>query len=493
MKGAKSAAKPKWRLGWSRSTLMGKYLLIILLALLFVPLIFPLSSAVYLIIEHTIYQGKSEELKYGSFNQLEKEWHQEAGQLAGSSKERIDEKLRELSVRYPEASLFWVNADGYTQLALASPSPLPDYWTHSDVIQFMKDNVNNDPFTVVAFIEQDDRQTGFMVLQLPRSLLERDYPVGVVSPFYIAFISLMFGLFMLMSLLFFRHIRKRLVRLQAAMMEHDSEGLPMPIPLQKQDEIGQLEVSFNEMVEQLRESRRSQREEEELRKRLIANLSHDLRTPLTVMNSHIYTLGKDEELSFSARESIKQLEYKMDGLGSLIENLLSYNLMASGKYTLKLEDVDVLRLVKESAAAWYPLWEREGIVAEVELSGSVIGMETGAEAGSRTELGAGAGMGTPLVWRVDKQALRRVLDNLFQNIVRHASEGGFIGIKLGTWQGSAAIIISDHGNGMDHESGAKGAGIGLAIVDYLIREMRLEWHMDSSAAGTTVYIKRQVL
>src|SRR4029453_7484239 len=105
------------------------------------------------------------------------------------------------------------------------------------------------------------------------------------------------------------------------------------------------------------------RAEEELRKRLIASLSHDLRTPLTVMSSHLYLLRK-ESLSMAGQASLKQMEQKIASSSSLIENLLSYTLMTSGRYPLQLERQDLLRIVRESAASWFPFWEQEGIVPE---------------------------------------------------------------------------------------------------------------------------------
>lgn len=444
-------------------SLMTRYLIIILFAFMFIPIVFPLASLMYLLIGTAIDKVELDGLKYGNASFLETMWHQEAAQMEGYSAQQINDKLHEMKASYPEASFFWVDDDGNTQLQLSQDKPLPVHWSHAESIRFMKEHVGGDPFTVVAFIGKNNEGPGFIVLQMPRSLLQATSPIGVNSPFYVAFIFIMFTFFILMSLLFFQHIRKRLLRLQAAMTLQDRTSLPMPIVQKKQDEIGQLEAAFNQMVEQLRDSQQRQREEEELRKRLISNLSHDLRTPLTVLNSHIYSLRK-EELTVQGQQSIKQMEYKIDGLSRLIENLLTYTMMSSGRYPLKLEQVDVLRLVREGAAAWYPLWEKEGIKAEIELPDQ------------------------PLLWEVDKEGFRRILDNLFQNIVRHAAKGNYIGLSVEQRNSGASLVIADHGDGVHTTSDNKGAGIGLAIVDYLIREMGLGWHTDSSTNGTRVYI-----
>ncbi|WP_256710525.1 HAMP domain-containing sensor histidine kinase [Paenibacillus sp. FSL H8-0548] len=446
-----------------RQTLLSRYLLIILFAFLFIPIIFPLASILYIIIQENAPHNDSNYLKYGSSNEITAMWHEQAKQLNNTDGALIDSKLQELKESYPEASFFWVDAAGSSRLQLPQQEQLPEHWNAAAAIQFMKDSTGSDPFTIVSFLGADHAGPAFMVMQLPRSIIQLEQPIGSGTPFYIAFLFLMLAFFFLVSLLFFRSIRKRLLGLQTAMTLHGDNGLPVPIILKKQDEIGQLELAFNDMVVQLRDSNERERAEEALRKRLIANLSHDLRTPLTVMNSHLYSMKK-EALSASGQASIVQLEQKISSIDSLIENLLSYTLMTSGRYPLKLEQVDLLRLVRESAAAWYPLWEQEGIAAEIELPSG------------------------PMLREVDKAGFRRVLDNLFQNVTRHAADGSFIGITVETQQQRAAIIIRDHGTGLSDHSSSSGYGIGLAIVDYLLKEMKLDWRMDSSEAGTSIYI-----
>jgi signal transduction histidine kinase len=490
-----------------RQTLLSRYMFIILFAFCFVPIIFPVSSVLYIIIGSHM-DKPSDYLKYGNSSQMETMWHREASKLSPANPEAIELRLHELKQSYPEASIFWVNQEGALRLQLPVQEQLPLKWSATDAIQFMKTHVNGDPFTVVAFIgDPAAGPSGFMTLQLPRSIIEISRPIGTDTPYYIAFIFLMFVFFIALSLLFFRSIRRRLLRLQAAMAIQSENGLPVPIVVTRQDEIGQLEESFNQMIGQLVASREREQAETELRKQLIANLSHDLRTPLTIMNSHIYTL-RNEPLSASAKIAIGQIEHKISSIDGLMDNLLAYTLMTSGRYPLKLEPVDMLRLVRESAAAWYPLWEQAGIVPDIELPEE------------------------PVLWMLDKQGFRRVLDNLFQNIVRHAQEGQYIGISTicsdarEQFEGGADIrqpslpatntrkldeqaslkdgsrrhnrvmlVISDRGPGIasgkggqgaDSASGksGKGAGIGLAIVDYLVQEMGLVSEISSSEHGT---------
>ena len=301
-------------------------------------------------------------------------------------------------------------------------------------------------------------------MQLPRKYLNVQQPIASETAMYGVFTASMSGLFILVSWLFFVRIRKRLLRLRTAMKSsHTVTGIPQPVTLTKYDEIGQLEEGYNDMVIQLEEGQRRQREEEELRKSLIANLSHDLRTPDG--DSKPYFLYGREPLSPKGKESLSLIESKIADLGGLIDNLLSYNLLTSGRVQLSMEPTDVLRIVKESAAAWYPVWEKAGIEPEIQV---------------RDE---------PLSWNVDVLWFRRLLDNLFQNVVRHAKSGQYIGIHTEEREGlEGVLVISDHGPGIESDSGNKGTGIGLAIVDHLTREMGLGCHVVSSDEGTRISI-----
>ncbi|MEK3732275.1 MULTISPECIES: sensor histidine kinase [Paenibacillus] len=462
----------KWRKtkGRFRNSLTSRYLLLIMAAMMFMPIVMPLASVFYWFVNdtfsRTVYVPTA---KYTSGEPLVKMWHAEAAKLGGASAEHIGQRLGELREEYPELSILWVDARNEVRVELPEQPDIPDTWSAEYTVQFMKTAVGNDPFTVVAFIGGDEGSgQGFMVMRIPRQYISVQQPFASETTIYAAFMAGLSLLFILVSWLFFVGIRRRLIRLRKAMTSpHSETGIPQPVQLTKRDEIGQLEEGYNDMVQQLKIGLRRQREEEELRKALIANLSHDLRTPLTVIRSHIFSIGK-EQLSEKGQESLALMESKIGDLGELIDNLLSYNLLTSGRIELKLSPVDILRLVRESAAAWYPVWEKSGIEPDIDLEGE------------------------PVVWDVDELWFRRIVDNLFQNVVRHAKAGGYIGIRMaGREDGERMLVISDRGPGMNADSEHKGTGIGLAIVEHLAREMGLDYEIVSSAAGSAVRVWRK--
>lgn len=444
-------------------SLKGQYLIIVLAAFLFIPVILPLASLSYSLVQWSSGKEAADDTKYGGPAALKEDWHALAAAMAGKTADEIDASLIELKERYPEASMFWVDEHGATRQQLPPQLDIPANWTPEAAIRFMKASIGNDPYTVVAFLGEDHAGPAFMTIRIPREIITAGGPIGSGTPFFVGFVFVTFAFFVAMSLLFFRHIRRRLLRLQSAMVPQDEHGIPAPVPIRHWDEIGALEHAFNGMVTRLRISTERQSEEERLRKSLVANLSHDLRTPLTIMQGHLHQL-REEPLSARGHESVAVMRSKAEGLGELIDNLLAYTLMTSGRYRISPEDVDVVRLARESAAGWYPIWEKEGLAVDIQLPQE------------------------PLVWHVDRAAMQRMLDNLFQNVVRHAGEGGYIGLSLESKNGRQCLVVADRGKGMASHSSAKGAGVGLAIVDFLAAGMDLVRETESSPEGTRIYL-----
>ncbi|MFI2856088.1 sensor histidine kinase [Paenibacillus sp. JSM ZJ436] len=456
------------RLPWQRkrrgyrNSLTSRYLLIVCIAMLFLPIVFPLSGVMYGYVNDLIQnQAVSKDERYTNGVELETLWHAEAEALNTASPTEIEERLIQLKDMYPEASMFWVDGENRTRLTLSNGESVPALWSAVEAVAFMKRAVNGDPFTSVAFIGGEwSSSQGFMVIQLPRKHLYQSANSSGESILYFILLMLIALMFIVISWLFFVRIRKRLLRLRDAMTSSNDHALPQPVVMNRSDEIGQLEAGYNAMVEQLAKSRHREQEEAELRKSLIANLSHDLRTPLTVIRSHIFSM-EQEALSINGRKSLHLMESKIQDLGALIDNLLSYSLLTSGKVLLQREPLDLLRLVRECAAAWYPLWEKEGIELDIELQDGAW------------------------VWRIDELWFKRLLDNLFQNVVRHAKGGGYIGIHRTVLDnGVQALLISDKGPGMDAKTPGTGSGIGLAIVHFLAKEMEIDCQIQSGTQGT---------
>ncbi|WP_028530744.1 sensor histidine kinase [Paenibacillus sp. HW567] len=271
--------------------------------------------------------------------------------------------------------------------------------------------------------------------------------------------------FVVISWLFFLRLRKRLTRLQEIMsFSAKQHSFPKPISVQndRMDELDQLGSSFNWMIQQLEDSRKREYEEELLRHRLIANLSHDLRTPLTILRGHATRLNK-ESMSLEGQHSLAEMDHTITRVGELMDDLLSYTLLTSGKFPFEPASTDIGRLVRASVAAWYPVFEEQEFQIDVDLPAEKT-----------------------FYWEADPKWLTRVLDNLFQNILRHAAEGKYANIVVDLKK--ELIIVADRGPGMDNSFYERGAGIGLAASNYMLNKMKLKAEFTFNENGTSVAI-----
>lgn len=443
-------------------SLLAKYILIILIA------IFLIQAAYFIIIFvffNLIEDSDSPEKGQNTYSEIEEKWHQEARQVVSEGDAiQLFEEWQEV---YPNASMFRIDEEGVLGVQSNLQTNLPDKWDVTYTAQFLKNHYEDDPFTVVAFTGGNE-EDGFIVFQLPREVMQ-PYGQQLFNQYSWIAVILTIGvvfLFIFVSLWFFRGIRKRLVHLQEAMEVRDTDGLPILIEEKKQDEIGDLEKSFNRMVQELRESREREQEEEQLRKELIANLSHDLRTPLTKINAQAYTLQK-MNLPKEAKHSLKLATTSIEDVDKLIENLMSYTLLIASKYKIELKEIDMARFLRQYLASWYPAFEKEGFNVDIDIEP----FEKNA-------------------WEVDSLWFSRILDNLLQNVLRHAGDGKYIAVRTESTDQHDAIVIIDKGKGMQTGSEQKGAGIGLSIVDMMVKGMYLDWEIDSTEQGTTIKIIR---
>jgi signal transduction histidine kinase len=182
------------------------------------------------------------------------------------------------------------------------------------------------------------------------------------------------------------------------------------------------------------------------------------------LRGHVTRLNK-EAVSLEGQNSLTEMNHTITRVGDLMDDLLSYTLLTSGKHPFVPISTDIGRLVRASVAAWYPVFEEKEIQIDVDLPAE----ET-------------------FYWEADPQWMTRVLDNLFQNILRHAAEGEYANIVVDVVK--EQIIVADKGPGMDNFSYERGAGIGLSASNYMLQKMKLKADFTSNENGTKVAIGR---
>ncbi|SFL77938.1 HAMP domain-containing sensor histidine kinase [Salibacterium qingdaonense] len=435
-----------------------KYILIILLAVLIFPVSFLGVNFLYYLVITQLADFSPEE--YYDPEEIEETWAREIDALEGEETRDITSSLRNMD-RYPDSVIFWVKDNGQLLMSNDPSKNGSTQWDVSSLIQYVEEDSGGEYFTTSAYL-QGAEAGGYAFLQIPSSYLETNIGVGQYQYSTIWFIAIgsFWFLFIYISWLFFNRTRKRLVRMQEKMEINENQLIPSRMKIEKEDEIGQLEHSFNQMVEQLNESHEKEKQEALIRKRLISSLSHDLRTPLSIMNGHVHKLNQ-HELKEDMAESVHVINEKIVFLSELIDNLSSFTVLSEGKLPMNRKQKDIAALVRSSLIAWYPVLEEQDFEMDAALQ-------------------------EPIHWNVDEIWFRRILDNLLQNVLRHAAEGKYVSVR--TEKETSMLEIQDRGKGMHHPSGKSGAGIGLSIVDMMLEQMELEKRVSTGSSGTTITI-----
>jgi len=225
------------------------------------------------------------------------------------------------------------------------------------------------------------------------------------------------------------------------------------------DEIGQLEYAFSAMSNKLYEQFENLKKTDQLRRELVSNVSHDLRTPLASMHGYVETLLiKNDELSPEKRLEYLEIARKhTQRLGELIGDLFELSKLDSASIHPSLEAFSLAELLHDTVHEFGLDAEKRNIDLSVEAPDD------------------------PSIVFADIGLVQRVLENLIRNALKFTPAGGKIIISLDNKPGAVAVAIQDTGCGIAEEDlehvfdrfyraenasqeSTNNAGLGLAIV-----------------------------
>ncbi len=235
------------------------------------------------------------------------------------------------------------------------------------------------------------------------------------------------------------------------------------------DEIGQLCDTINNMAYEIGETERMKNE-------FISTVSHELRTPLTAIKGWGETIrsAKDDDGEL-VEKGINVIVNESERLTDLVEELLDFSRMESGKMTLKTSKIDIVKELSEVLEVFRERSEREGIELIVNIPYN-----------SLTLVG-------------DKNRLKQVFVNVIDNSFKYNKKGGFVKVNLECTNTDIKVIISDNGCGISKNdlprvrerfykanNSQRGSGIGLAVTDEIIKMHDGEMLIESKiGCGTT--------
>ena len=267
----------------------------------------------------------------------------------------------------------------------------------------------------------------------------------------------------LVAALIFSPARRRLRALESAAERLGAGDLAARAPDSGADEIARVARAFNTMASELSARDEALRASDRLRRQMVADVSHELKTPLTSMRGYVETLRiPDIALSSEQRSQyLDTIERETRRLERIVQDLLAIARLENDAMALDERYFAPARLFRYVIERH----QKDADARHVELTATVD------EAADQL-------FGDP-------NRLEQVVDNLVANALRHAPDGGRVALRAGLASGGAVMCVTDNGSGIAPEhlphvfdrfykvdsarvSGASGSGLGLSIARAIV-------------------------
>lgn len=331
-------------------------------------------------------------------------------------------------------------------------------------------------FAPVTLLGKEEGVVAVPVEPPPLSVAMRDLGPTLVS----VAVGLLVAGTALGALLVFRPTHRRLQSLQAAVGAVGAGRLEARAPETGGDEVTALARSFNEMAGQLEQRTQALESADRARRQLVADVSHELATPLAAIRGYVETLSMPNlPLDAEARaRCLRIVGEETDRLEHIVADLLDMARLEGGGGTLVIDDVPVARL-----------FERLRNRHEPALTEKRLTLETAAAPDTLTV-------------RADEKRLEQALQNLVANAARHTPEGGQINVRARPVDAGVQIAVEDTGPGIPPEHLPRvfdrfykvdvsrtgttlpsGSGLGLSIVRAIIERHGGSIHAGDGPAG----------
>lgn len=247
------------------------------------------------------------------------------------------------------------------------------------------------------------------------------------------------------------------------------------------DEVGRLGRAFDAMVDRLQDALAGATASEERMRQFLADASHELRTPITVLRGTSEILLRQPDLEQTEVDAaLVAMNQEANRISRLVDDLLRLSKLDAGQ-ELYPHPIAVSPFLEAFVQRYAPAWpERSLELDRPSFNGAWV--------------------------QVDPEALTRVLTNLVDNAARYSAPGAPIRIRGAAAERTVSIAVQDEGPGLSPEDARRaferfyrgnksrsrqsgGSGLGLAIVHALVRQSQGEVHLDTGPdRGTTVAI-----
>ena len=267
---------------------------------------------------------------------------------------------------------------------------------------------------------------------------------------------------------------KKISETLSAILETDSEEKVMVFT---DDQMVQsLCAQINRLLEDRQKIRVDYRKQELSSKKMLSNISHDIKTPLTVILGYLEILRlKDPE-----NAALQKTEVKAKQVMELIDHFFTLAKLEAGDRNLEITKVNITEICRENVLEFYEILQQREFTVELMIPEKSIYVQG------------------------EKKSVERILNNLISNVLRYGSDGNYIGVFLREDMEDVSIDVADRGKGIEKEFAdsvferlytmedsrnrkIQGNGLGLTISRNLARQMGGDILLESEPGRRTVF------
>lgn len=245
------------------------------------------------------------------------------------------------------------------------------------------------------------------------------------------------------------------------------------------DSIKKLVAVLNSLLQDFYTKKSEFEQNKKAMAQVLTNISHDIRTPLTVLKGNsemLSNITSDPSVPEKVHTMAAKIDQKADDLITTINDYFTMSKITSGDLPIKLKMENISILCQDTILDYYDLLEQKHFEVDIQISD------------------------IPTFACTDNEVLQRILKNLIDNAIRHGGDGKYISLRLTTSSGKSIIEIEDHGKGISPQQQkqifarnyttarkSSGSGLGLAISRRLAAQIGAELEVCSVQNERTIF------
>ena len=308
------------------------------------------------------------------------------------------------------------------------------------------------------------------VLRYVTSLREADHRILIDALVASAIGAVCIALVVLSNAIFINNVVEPVAVVSEAARRISGGSYGIQIDNHYHDELGELVDNINDMSVKISQAEKIQQE-------FISSVSHELRTPLTAISGWAETLSADPAgEAEQTRRGLGIILKESRRLTTMVEELLEFTKMQDGRFTLRIESVDLLSELEDAIYTYRELFRQEGIEVCYTAPEEDI---------------------PPLA--ADSERMKQVFCNVLDNAAKHGGAGRRIDVSAAKEEDCMVIRVRDYGPGIPPEelpfvkqkfykgsSKARGSGIGLAVCDEIVERHNGTFEIANADTGGAV-------